>query len=92
MGENSMYSEHLRNVDIKYANLIKGCLGYVLEVKKNHKDEEIIGIIMDYCLKYDIDPEEMGDAISQDEYFKQLIKINEDSVKKEDSNLDLDDW
>ena len=92
MGENSMYSEHLRNVDIKYANLIKSCLEYVLKVKKNHKDEEIVGIIMDYCLKYDIDPEEMGDAISQDEYFKQLIKINEDSVKKEDSNLDLDDW
>ena len=37
MGENSMYSEHLRNVDIKYANLIKGCLEYVLEVKKNPK-------------------------------------------------------
>lgn len=81
-----------KDVDIRYANLIKGCLDYILNVKKEDNKAEIIDIIIDFCFKNNIDPSEMGDAISQDEYFKQLIKINGDTTTKENSNLDLDDW
>lgn len=82
----------LREVDIRYAKLIKDCLEYILKVKRDNNDSEIVDIIVDFCFKNDINPEEMGDAISQDEYFKQLIKVNGDITNKENSALDLDDW
>lgn len=81
-----------REVDIRYANMIKDCLDYILSVKKENITEGIIDIVLDFCFKNDIDPSEMGDAISQDEYFKQLIKVNDTVISEEESNLDLDEW
>lgn len=88
----NMTNMDFRDVDVKYAYLIKECLEYVLNVRRIHPEEEIIDIIMTFCFEKNIDSEEMGDAISQDEYFKQLVKLDVVTVDKEESNLDLEDW
>lgn len=79
-------------MDIRYAYLCKRCLDFILNVRKQNISEPILSIIETFCFKNNILLEEMGDAISQDAEFKELILLDTKVKPQENVDLDLEDW
>lgn len=76
--------------DIEYAKLTKDILNYIIAIRTEEPDMKLMDIIFSYCFKNDLDVELVGDAISQDQQFKELIEMDINANKKKD--VDLDDW
>ena len=57
-----------------YNKEVQKLIEYIIKVKESDKDMSILESILDYCYKYDISEGLIGDAISNDTYFKDLIK------------------
>lgn len=76
--------------DIEYAKLTKDILNYIIAIRTEEPDMELMDIIFSYCFKNDLDVELVGDAISQDQQFKELIEMDINANKKKD--VDLDEW
>ena len=59
-----------------YPFLVNDVLKYIEEIKisDNYENESLIEIIVQYSLNNKIDIRLIGDAISEDEYFKSFIK------------------
>ena len=57
-----------------YPFLINNILEYIEEMKKEDESLSLIEIIVNYSFKNKIDLKLIGDAISEDEYFKQFIE------------------
>lgn len=74
-------------VDLEYAKLTNRILKFILEEREKDPAIPIVDLIMSFCFKNNIEPEEAGDAISQDYYLKQLIENN---MKSKD--LSETDW
>lgn len=60
--------------DTVYARITNDVLKYVLKEKSKNTGLSIVELITSYCFKMSLEPELVGDAISQDFYFKQLIE------------------
>lgn len=60
--------------DIEYAKLTNEVLKFVVSERSKNNTLSIVDLIVSYCFKRDIEPELVGDAISQDFYFKRLIE------------------
>lgn len=73
-------------VDLEYAKLTNKILKFILEEREKDPTIPIVDLIMSFCFKNNIDPEEAGDAISQDYYLKQLIENNMKSKDLSDSD------
>ena len=73
-------------VDLEYAKLTNKILKFILEEREKDPTIPIVDLIMSFCFKNNIDPEEAGDAISQDYYLKQLIENNMKSKDLADSD------
>lgn len=59
--------------DTVYAKIVNDVLKFVLKEKTKDKTLPIVDLITSYCFKKNLEIEMVGDAISQDFYFKQLI-------------------
>ena len=73
-------------VDLEYAKLTNRILKFVLEEREKDPTLPIVDLIMSFCFKNNIEPEEAGDAISQDYYLKQLIENNMKAKDLSDSD------
>ena len=73
-------------VDLEYAKLTNRILKFILEEREKDPTIPIVDLIMSFCFKNNIEPEEAGDAISQDYYLKQLIENNMKSKDLSDSD------
>ena len=73
-------------VDLEYAKLTNKILKFILEEREKDPSIPIVDLIMSFCFKNNIEPEEAGDAISQDYYLKQLIENNMKSKDLSDSD------
>ena len=73
-------------VDLEYAKLTNKILKFILEEREKDPTLPIVDLIMSFCFKNNIEPEEAGDAISQDYYLKQLIENNMKSKDLSDSD------
>ena len=82
----------MEDIDIKYAYLCKKCLDFILKIRKENISEPLTSIIETICFRNNILIEEMGDAISQDIEFKNLILLDTKAKSAENIDLDLEDW
>lgn len=57
-----------------YPYLINEIMNFIIKIKKKDPDQSLIDIIYDYSFKNEIDIELIGDAISEDVYFKSFIE------------------
>ena len=73
-------------VDLEYAKLTNRILKFILEEREKDPTIPIVDLIMSFCFKNNIEPEEAGDAISQDYYLKQLIENNMKAKDLSDSD------
>lgn len=63
-------------LETNYPFIVQEVMKHIETIKKKPegKDIPLIDIIYDYCFKYRIDVEIVGDAISSDVYFKSFIE------------------
>ncbi len=59
--------------DEEYSILVLSVIKHIEQVKTKDSDISLIDIIYDYCFKNNVEPEMVGDAISNDIYFKSFI-------------------
>lgn len=62
------------NIGQQYPELISEIMKFILRVKKEDPSQSLIDIIHEYSFKNEIDIELIGDAISEDVYFKSFIE------------------
>jgi hypothetical protein len=70
--------------DLTYAKIANDVLKFVLRQKSLNSTLSIVDLITSYCFKMSLEPELVGDAISQDFYFKQLIEKDIRAKESED--------
>lgn len=70
--------------DLTYAKIANDVLKFVLRQKSLNSTLSIVDLIASYCFKMSLEPELVGDAISQDFYFKQLIEKDIRTKESED--------
>ena len=72
------------NLEEKYPFIINELMEFIIEVKKRDNEQSsLIDIIMEYCLKKDLDIEMFGDAIRDDIYFMSFIEKDIESRIKQ---------
>lgn len=76
----------VNSVDLEYAKLTNRILKFILEEREKDPSIPIVDLVMSFCFKNNIEPEEAGDAISQDYYLKQLIENNMKTKDVSDSD------
>lgn len=60
-------------IDIRYSKIVNQLLKYICETRKKSKDILLFDIIYDFCFKYHLDFEEVGDAVRNDVYLSELV-------------------
>lgn len=75
-----------------YPFLINDILKYIEEMKKIDESLSLTEIIVNYSFKKKIDLKLIGDAISEDEYFKQFIKKDSEfrGILSSESDMEVD--
>ena len=61
-------------VEEEYPFLMNEIMEYINEIKSEDSSVALIDIIFDFCLKRGMDVELVGDAISNDVYFKSFLE------------------
>jgi hypothetical protein len=78
----------------QYPFIVNNLIKYIQKIKETEKTISLVDIIMDYCFKFNIEIELIGDAISSDLYFKSFIEkdceINK--IFKTKKNINIDEW
>ena len=61
-----------------FPNLISKLMEFIVEIKKTDSEKELslIDIIVEYCSRFDLDIQIVGEAISMDVYFKSFIQTD----------------
>lgn len=67
--------------------LVQDVLKYIIDEKKNNSELSLIDLIYSYCVKKNYNPIMVGEAISDDYYFKTLIANDITAV-----NVADEDW
>lgn len=62
--------------DTAYARITNDVLKFVLKEKAKNSALSIVELITSFCFMKNLEVEMVGDAISQDFYFKQLIETD----------------
>lgn len=77
----------------QYPFLVHDIIAYIDEIKKTEKHTSLVDVIIDFAFKKDIDIEAIGDAISDDVYFKSFIEKDCElhNIFRTD-NVQLDEW
>jgi len=82
-----------------YPILVNEVMTYVIERKEKNRQAPILELISDFCLKFDYPLVLVGDAISEDFYFKSLIEsdcafhnINSTVETRSNKAVHLVDW
>lgn len=57
-----------------YPTMLNELLNYIIKIKQNDKETSIMDLILEYSMRNSLDLELVGDAISTDEYFKNIIE------------------
>lgn len=57
-----------------YPTMLNKLLNYIIKIKQNDKETSIMDLILEYSMRNSLDLELVGDAISTDEYFKNIIE------------------
>ncbi len=70
-----------------YPTILNELLNYIIKIKQNDKEISIMDLILEYSMRNSLELELIGDAISTDEYFKNIIEKdlefhNYNTVKK----------
>jgi hypothetical protein len=60
----------------EYPFLVNEVMMYISEIKEEDPSLSLIDIIFNYCFKFNLDVELVGDAISSDVYFKSFIEAD----------------
>ena len=85
------------NYKAKAENLLNDIIAFKNEKYGANKSHNLIDIILDYCYHKDLEPEEVGDILSEHKEFKSIIETNakkynfiqiEDKIKENDINED----
>lgn len=82
------------NADIEskaYPVLINTLLKYIISIKEKDKETSIMDLILEFSMRNSLDIELIGDAISTDEYFKNILTkdlemTNYNSVKSQNND------
>lgn len=85
MHEGVLPLEKTRLIDEdSYPILLNNIMQYITKMKQdpNNKDLTLVDIIVNFSIKENISVELIGDAIKDDEYFKQFLEV-EINMKKE---------
>ncbi len=74
-----------------YPILLNTLLKYITNIKEQDKQISIMDLILEYSMRNSLDIELIGDAISTDEYFKNILAkdlelTNYNTVKKENND------
>lgn len=76
-----------------YPLLISQIMQHIEEIKRKDKDSSLLDIIYDFAFKNGVDIELVGDAISNDVYFKSFIEKDCQLHKIfKTENQTLDEW
>lgn len=67
--------------------LVQDVLKFIVEEKKNNSEMTLVDLIYSYCVKNNYNPIMVGEAISEDYYFKTLIANDITAV-----NVANEDW
>jgi len=79
----------------EYPFLVNEVMQHITTIKKSQPELSLIDIIYDFCFKYDMDVELVGDAISCDVYFKSFIEKDcqlHKIMKSDKQGEDLGEW
>lgn len=57
-----------------YPTMLNELLNFIIKIKENDKETSIMDLILEYSMRNSLDLELVGDAISTDEYFKNIIE------------------
>ena len=57
-----------------YPVLLNKILKYIIKVKESDKETSMLDLILEYSMRNSLDIELIGDAISTDEYFKNILQ------------------
>ena len=78
------------NIEKRYEELINNVIKYITTMKSKYGSDKIsaFDLVYDYAFKNDIEVEELGDAIYDNEELKKLIECD---LPKRKSNR-VDDW
>ena len=75
-----------------YNILIRDIINFINDIKEKDHELSLVDIILEFCFKYDVDIELIGDAISTDAYFKSFIEKDCELHKIFKSNITSLDW
>ena len=76
---------------MSYPDILNLLLKKIALVKETDKDIAIVDIIMDFCVEESVELDMVSDAISDDQYFKELLELdckNRGILKSEKKKLD----
>lgn len=78
----------------QYPFLVNDIIKYIQKIKETEKATTLVDIIMDYCFKFNVEIELVGDAISSDLYFKSFIEKDCEINKmfKTKNNINTEEW
>jgi hypothetical protein len=74
--------------------MIDDIIDFITKIRKTDKEIALTDIILEYGNKHNIEPEELGDIIADDFYFKQYIEMDckmNGTFKNEKKNA-LKEW
>lgn len=75
MNNNNSYSDDVYNeYSGSYPELVNEVLEYIINEREFDETLSIIDLICSFCVKHNYNPIMVGDAISDDFYFKKLIE------------------
>ena len=64
----------MSKIEETYPFVVNDIMKYIEEIKTNDRKANLLDIIMDYSLKFDVELELLGDAIAGDVYLKSFIE------------------
>lgn len=75
-----------------YPVLINTLLKYIISIKEKDKETSIMDLILEFSMRNSLDIELIGDAISTDEYFKNILTKDLEMTNYNSVKAQNNDW
>ena len=75
-----------------YPVLINTLLKYIINIKEKDKETSIMDLILEFSMRNSLDIELIGDAISTDEYFKNILTKDLEMTNYNSVKAQNNDW
>ena len=75
-----------------YPVLLNTLLKYIISIKEKDKETSIMDLILEYSMRNSLDIELIGDAISTDEYLKNVIAKDLEMNNYNSVKVQNNDW